>query len=107
MSASLSAKIAESRKDHEYDRRLRELLEKNRQLAKEAVRKKYPDGIWKGKKHTEETKALQSKVSIERGLQKGQNNSQFGTMWITNGIDNKKIKKIDDIPEGWYKGRKL
>ena len=24
---------------------------------------------------------------------------------ITNGSENKKIKKIDKIPEGWYKGR--
>lgn len=35
----------------------------------------------------------------------GANNSQFGTMWITNGIDNKKIKATDNIPEGWNKGR--
>lgn len=32
-------------------------------------------------------------------------NSQYGTMWITNGTKNKKIKKDDVIPEGWYKGR--
>jgi hypothetical protein len=39
--------------------------------------------------------------------QKGSKNSQFGTMWITNGIENKKIKKdLDNIPEGWYKGRR-
>lgn len=37
--------------------------------------------------------------------QRGQKNSQFGTMWITDGQVNKKIKKIDTIPEGWYKGR--
>ena len=38
--------------------------------------------------------------------QKGINNSQFGTMWITNGQENKKIKRdVDIIPEGWYKGR--
>ena len=37
----------------------------------------------------------------------GTNNSQFGTMWITNPIlkENKKINKADDIPEGWYRGR--
>jgi hypothetical protein len=33
-------------------------------------------------------------------------NSQFGTIWITNGIENKKIKKENtEIPQGWYKGR--
>lgn len=27
-------------------------------------------------------------------------------MWITDGIENKKIKKdVDNIPQGWYKGR--
>ena len=38
----------------------------------------------------------------------GSNNSQYGTMWITNGIENKKIKKenIDTyIFLGYYKGR--
>jgi hypothetical protein len=36
----------------------------------------------------------------------GSNGSQFGTMWITNGLENKKIKKdLEIIPEGWYKGR--
>lgn len=38
----------------------------------------------------------------------GEKSSQFGTMWITNGIENKKIKKdVDIIPDGWYKGRKF
>jgi hypothetical protein len=38
--------------------------------------------------------------------QSGEKNSQFGTMWITDGVTNKKIKKNDTIPEGWCKGRK-
>lgn len=33
------------------------------------------------------------------------NNSQYGTMWITNGSTNKKIKRMEEIPEGFYKGR--
>lgn len=37
----------------------------------------------------------------------GDKNSQYGSMWITNGSDNKKIRKEESIPEGWYKGRKL
>jgi hypothetical protein len=37
--------------------------------------------------------------------QKGQKNSQFGKMWITNGKDNKKIRKDEIIPEGFRKGR--
>jgi hypothetical protein len=33
------------------------------------------------------------------------NNSQFGTCWITNGKENKKIFKGDNIPNGWRLGR--
>jgi len=35
----------------------------------------------------------------------GKRNSQFGTMWITNGTDNKKLKRDQQIPSGYYKGR--
>ena len=57
-----------------------------------------------GKTHTEESKIKISKSNSNN--QNGDKNSQFGTMWITDGIENKKIKKdVDIIPEGWYKGR--
>lgn len=66
-------------------------------------------GIWwdtanfKGKSHTEETKQ-----KLRKPKNQGDKNSQFGTMWITDGQENKKIKKdVDIIPEGWYKGRKI
>lgn len=36
--------------------------------------------------------------------QKGSKNSQFGTITITDGKFNKRIKKTDLIPEGWRKG---
>ena len=40
--------------------------------------------------------------------QRGSTNSQYGTMWITNGEKNKKIQKdVDLIPKGWYKGRTM
>lgn len=35
----------------------------------------------------------------------GSKNSQYGTMWITDGSTNRKIKKEEVIPEGWRKGR--
>ena len=35
----------------------------------------------------------------------GTKNSQFGTMWITDGTTNRKVKNLDSIPDGWYKGR--
>jgi hypothetical protein len=39
--------------------------------------------------------------------QKGEGNSQYGTMWICNTEleENKKISKDSDIPEDWVKGR--
>jgi hypothetical protein len=61
--------------------------------------------IWTGKKHKEETKRKISETNKIK--QKGELNSQYGTMWITNGIENKKIKKDEIIPEGWTKGRKI
>jgi hypothetical protein len=39
-------------------------------------------------------------------FQQGENNSQYGTRWITDGTINKKIKKSECIPEGWHLGRK-
>jgi hypothetical protein len=37
----------------------------------------------------------------------GENNSQYGTRWITNGETNKKVKKEDPVPEGFWPGRKI
>lgn len=59
--------------------------------------------FFKGKTHTADTKKKMSESHRGRGL--GENNSQFGTMWITNGVEAKKIKKSDPIPSGWVKGR--
>jgi hypothetical protein len=58
---------------------------------------------WTGKKHKEETKNKIGKSNSQK--QKGESNSQFGTCWITNGTENKKIKKTESIPNGWRLGR--
>ncbi len=58
---------------------------------------------FKGKKHTPET--LQKMSDSHKGAQVGKKNSQYGTMWITNGVINKKIKKDLPIPIGFNKGR--
>jgi len=60
-------------------------------------------GVFKGKTHTQQTKEKMSLSS--KGKTSGNKNSQFGTMWITNGQENKKVKKDSDIPENWYRGR--
>ena len=60
---------------------------------------------FKGRKHKPETIELMKKSKQETG--KGVGNSQYGTCWITNEIENRKINKGDLIPEGWRLGRKI
>jgi len=58
-----------------------------------------------GKTHTELSKQL---IAIKNSIhQKGEGNSQYGTMWITNDVDSIKIHKNSLIPDGWRKGRKM
>jgi len=77
---------------------------KHYEKLKQLLKEKYPAGVWKGKKHSEESK---QKMKNKKN-QFGSKNSQFGTCWITNGSENKKINKNDlDIwtSRGYYKGR--
>jgi hypothetical protein len=60
-----------------------------------------------GKKHSEKTKKLMSYKHQQNKDQQKEKNSQFGTCWITNGKENKKIKKGGVIPDGWKLGRKI
>lgn len=65
--------------------------------------------IWTGRKHKEETKRKIGQTNSIK--QKGEKNSQFGTMWITHPElkENKKIKKEEFqvwSDQGWIKGRK-
>lgn len=55
-----------------------------------------PGGI-KGRSRGEKFK---EKMLIQN---KGKNNPMYGTIWVNNGVINKKIK--GDIPEGWTRGR--
>lgn len=78
----------------------RVLSEKGRKLLSEQAKNKK---TFLGKAHSEESK---DKISIAMTNKTvGAKNSQFGTMWITNGTENKKIKKDLVIPDGWHKGR--
>lgn len=58
-------------------------------------------------KRSRSPEAILKKKATMAGKRKGSENSQFNTMWITNDIDNKKIKKDQPIPLGWRKGRRL
>lgn len=100
MSKCSSAGIIAFRKKLESDL---DMLEKFRLLAEYARSKnnsKPP--LFTGKFHSEETKQKMSKIASERT---GDKNSQYGTFWITNGSENKKVRNLEDIPDGWYRGR--
>ena len=68
--------------------------------------KNNPNGTFYGKTHSEETKLKMSKSNTHM---KGSNNSQYGMMWIYSLEEkiSKRISKDENIPEGWYKGRKM
>ena len=89
--------------------RYRKISQEEKSKISNTMKEGYKTGKFfppfKGKTHTDDTKKLiGSKSSIH---QAGSKNSQFGTMWITNGLDNLKIQKTAEIPKGWVKGRKL
>jgi hypothetical protein len=89
----------------EYLSKLRNLAKSNFSSDKAASsrKKSLPNGTFYSKSHSENTKL---KIGEANRKMIGSKNSQFGTIWITNGQENKKIKKdVDIIPEGWYKGR--
>ena len=98
--------------DHKYhnDDNFKELIHSNGtkalKLGRIALDLKYPNGTFYCKSHSEETKLQMSKSNTH---QKGSNNSQYGTIWI-HSLElkvSKRINKNDNIPEGWYKGRKI
>jgi dissimilatory sulfite reductase (desulfoviridin) alpha/beta subunit len=102
-----------SNKDKEKIYHIVSLKMKNRKNpdASERMKKRHLDGLIEYigySKGITLSNEHRSKISFSmKGKQKGSENSQYGTMWITNGTENKKIKKeVDIIPEGWYKGRK-
>jgi hypothetical protein len=92
-------KRAELREDQEWKQKIPLLI-------KAGLRRvQYDHATFRGKKHTQET--LSKMRESKTGQGKGNLNSQYGTCWITNEIQNKKIYKGDLIPEGWRLGRVL
>ena len=71
--------------------------------SEDFVKPKFKGNEFAGKRHTVRSKQeIGRKNSVH---QTGDGNSQFGSMWITNGQKNLKIKKTDSIPNGYRKGR--
>ena len=88
------------------DKQSVKLTNQNKELHEKGILKS-PN--WSGKRHKQETK---DKIGIANSLkQKGEKNSQYGTIWIWHkDFGNKKINKNcleSFISEGWVKGRKI
>jgi len=73
---------------------------------RESFKRGQEDGSFSflGRKHSDESKKKMSEKAKER-LKKSENNSQYGSMWITDGTHNRKIMKDDQIPKDWKRGR--
>ena len=105
INSSLSEEMAAIRRNNL--KHTPDIISKATAHASNTMKKTHAEGkirynTFTGKTHSVEWKITQSNRMKEKT---GHKNSQFGTMWITDGLQNKKIKKIDNIPEGWYKGR--
>jgi hypothetical protein len=97
-------RIKKWKEKYKSDSLFREHIRNNAKKGFEQFKKKYPNGAFVGKTHSEETKRNMSEKAKKR-LSDPTKNSQYGTMWITDGEKNKKILKTDPIPEGWRRGR--
>jgi len=92
--------------DEVFRRGVFEILYNNMKKAHRDGKIKYD--TFTGRQHTDETKKKMSEVKKGKGT--GNTNSQYGTCWITNGKENKKIKKEEInyyLCGGWYKGRNI
>lgn len=102
--AGVDAYTRKLNSDEEFRERCRINSKKAIQNINENRKMYLPNGSFFGKTHSEESKLKMSEAASNRT---GEKNSQFGTIWITNGNENRKIKKSEVIPEGWEKGRNL
>lgn len=60
--------------------------------------------LYKRRKAEAVQKELQRRSKLDPRFS-GNHNSQYGTRWITNGVENRKIHTGDEMPEGFYFGR--
>lgn len=68
-------------------------------LKKSETMRKRLSASKKGVPMAEATKKKLSEIGS------GEANSQYGSWWVTNGTENKKIRRVEDMPDGWYNGR--
>lgn len=86
------------------ERRVGWFSESAKDNSKKALKEKWPEGTWKDRTHKQESK---DKIGESNSIaQAGERNSQYGTIWITDGNKPIKHRKDEPIPEGYRRGRK-
>ena len=88
-----------------HNERMRTDLEYREKIISKISSKLKNQQKWLGKKHKEISKRKIGEANSK--YQQGSGNSQFGTCWITNGVENKKIKKDSSLPDNWKFGRTI
>jgi hypothetical protein len=89
--------------DLEYREKISEVLRNNMKRNHKLGKINY--NTFSGKKHSDDTKLKMSVVKKGKGLKS--DNSQWGSKWITNGIESKKVNENEKLPENWFYGRTL
>ena len=103
--AAGAASKSKRESDPLFEELIKEKISKSLKKSYENGERKVCTPSWVGRKHKEESKR---KIGRNSSLkQRGNKNSQFGTCWITNEKENKKMYKGDLVPEGWRLGRKV
>jgi hypothetical protein len=102
-SAGIESQIRLLKNDADYRAKRMPKILLAAQKGAEATRKKYPNGTFAGRKHSDETKQ-----KMRKSKNVGEANSQFGTCWVTNGkaIKIKKEQLDEYLASGYRKGRK-
>ena len=92
-----------AKKEKHKDPKHRELVA---QRIKDGLKRiKFNHATLQGIKRDEVTK---KKIGLTNSIkQSGKLNSQFGTCWITDGMENKKLKNDSLLPDGWHKGKTI
>jgi hypothetical protein len=114
-----NSRIRKTKDCPEYAKRIRETYSRNCKRATKARLKKLKTDEWfrfrmssvcdlaSEAALSQEARAKRIATFRRNNHQKGSKNSQYGTMWITDGISNKKIKRGEPIPEGFRAGRTI
>lgn len=72
---------------------------KGKKFTKEQLEKYHNSEYYKKRQEQKKNNSRNNKES-------NKNNSQYGTFWITNNINNKKWRpEFGELPDGYYKGR--